>query len=219
LKQGTRRFTLPIVRLTVLAAVPAIAAASSPITVIARFPGVQINTAKVDASGNIYLGGQSTTSGSSGAAYVAKLGPGGAAQSSGATAFAARLDATGKILYSALIGGNAQTQPRSIVVNSKRELVVSGQLTTGDHPSAAPALLLLKLSADGAQVTAGPQGIGGLVAADAQDNIYVAGVPLIGTNGPPSTPGEFQGMPEPAYCGCPFLNFPWGGGQFVASLT
>jgi hypothetical protein len=92
------------------------------------------------------------------------------------------------------------------VVNSKRELVVSGQLTTGDPPSAASALFLLKLSADGAQVTAGPQGIGGLVAAVAQDNIYAAGVPLIGTNGP-STPGAFQGMPELAYCGCPFLNF------------
>ena len=89
------------------------------------------------------------------------------------------------------------------MVNSKRELVVSGQLTTGDPPSAASALFLLKLSADGAQVTAGPQGIGGLVAAVAQDNIYAAGVPLIGTNGPPSTPGA-QGMPELAYCGSRF---------------
>ena len=97
--------------------------------------------------------------------------------------------------------------------------MVSGQLSTGDPPSAASALFLVKLSADGAQVTAGPQGIGGLVAADAQYSIYVAGLPLIGTNGPPSTPGAFQGMPELAYCGCPFLNFPCGVGQFVASLT
>ncbi len=36
---------------------------------------------------------------------------------------------------------------------------------------------------------------------------------------PPATPGAFQGVPATSYCGCPFLSFPCGGDQFVASLT
>jgi uncharacterized protein (TIGR03437 family) len=250
--------------LAVLLVLPAIAAASSPSTMIAHLPNVRINAAKVDASGNIYLVGQATTGAAGGAAYITKLSPdgatsyaatlggsgasisgatvldvdsagavyvagtttasdfpvsAGAVQSAGATAFAAKLDAKGNVLYSALIGGNAQTKPRSIAVNSKRELVVSGQLTTGAPSSAVVALFLLKLSADGTQVVVGPQGIGGLVAIDAQDNVYVAGVPLSGSNEPPATPGAFQGVPTLYYCGCPFLNFPCGGDQFLASLS
>ena len=264
MEQRSDRFTLRIARLAVLSALPAIAAASSPSSTIAHLPNVQINAAKVDASGNIYLAGQTTTSAGSGAAYIARLSPNGttvyavtiggsgsstsaataldidsagavyvagtttasdfpvsagAAQSPGAAAFAAKLDQKGNTLYSALIGGNAKTQPRSVVVNTSKELLVSGQLTTGAPPSVALALFLLKLSADGGQVVAGPQGVGGLLAADAQNNIYVAGVPIGGSNGPPATPGAFQGMPTPSYCGCPFLSYPCGGDQFVASLT
>ena len=255
---------LRIARLAVLSALPAIAAASSPSSTLAHLPNVKINAAKVDASGNIYLAGQTTTSAGSGAAYIARLSPNGttvyavtiggsgsstsaataldidsagavyvagtttagdfpvsagAAQSAGATAFAAKLDQKGNTVYSALIGGNATTQPGSVVVNTKRELVVSGQLTTGAPASAAVALFLLKMSVDGTQAVAGPQGIGGLVAADAQDNIYVAGVPPGGSKGPASTPGAFQGTPAVTYCGCPFLSYPCGGDQFVASLT
>ncbi len=249
-------------RLAVLFALSS--AASGATNTIAHLPNTLINAATVDASGNIYLAGQSTPGAAAGAAYIAKLssegattfyavtlggsGTGvstatalaldsagavyvagttaatdfpvtkGAVQSSGATAFAAKLDAKGNILYSALIGGNAQTVPRSIVVNSKGELVVSGQSVSGGPTSAVSALFVLKLSADATQVVAGPPGVGGLVAADAQDNIAVAGVPLIGSN-PPATPGAFQGVPTTFFCGCPFFNFPCGGNQFVASLT
>ncbi len=247
--------------LAVLLALPAAAAASSPTSIVVRLPNVQINAAKVDVSGNIYLAGETTTSAGSNVAYVAKLSPdsvttfytvtlggssssssiataldidsagaayiagtttasdfpvsAGAAQSSGGTAFAAKLDGKGNIVYSTLIGGNAQTAPRSIVVNSKGELAVSGQLTTGAPSAAVVALFLFRLSADGTQVIAGPQGVGGLVAADSQDNIYVAGVPP-GSIEPPATPGAYQGKPSTFFCGCPFLNFPCGGDQFVA---
>ncbi len=147
--------------LAILLALPAAAAASSPTNPVAHLSGVQINAAKVDASGNIYLAGQTTTSAGSGAAYVAKLSPdgattfytatlggsdssssaataldidstgaayiagtttasdfpvsAGASQSTGGTAFAVKLDAKGNIVYSTLIGGNAQTTPRSVV--------------------------------------------------------------------------------------------------------
>lgn len=264
MEQWLDRHTRRIGLLAVLSALPATTAASSPSRTIAHLPNLQIKAAKVDASGNIYLAGQTTTTAGPGAAYIAKLGPdgtalyaasiggsgsgisaataldidstgavyvagtttasdfpvsAGAAQSSGATAFAAKLDQKGNIVYSALIGGNAKTEPLSIVVNTRKELVVSGQLTTGHPQSAAPALFLLKLSADGTQVVAGPQGIGGLVTVDANDNIYVAGVPPVGSNEPQATPGAFQGMPAPSFCGCPLLGFPCGGDQFVASLT
>jgi hypothetical protein len=42
-------------------------------------------------------------------------------------------------------------------------------------PPAAPTPFLLKLSADAATVVPGPQGIGGLLATDSQNNVYVAG--------------------------------------------
>src|SRR5581483_4400572 len=239
--------------------------AASPTTTIAHFPNVQIKAAKVDSSGNMYVAGEVTTSGSSGAAYIAKLSPDGkttiyattiggagssttavtaldidstgaayvagtttasdfplsqgAVQSAGATAFAAKLDAKGSIVYSALIGGNAETEPSSIVVNPKGELAISGQMTSGSGTSTTRSLFVLKLSADGTQSVAGPQGIGGLLAVDAQDNIYIAGVPAIGEQDPPATAGAFQQAPKPVICGCPFFGFLCGGDQFIASVT
>jgi uncharacterized protein (TIGR03437 family) len=262
MEYGPNRDALWIRLLGVLLALRATVAASSPTSTIAHLPGVQINAAKVDASGNICLAGQTTTSAGSGAAWVAKLsrdsattfytatlgGTGssvataldidsagaayiagtttgsdfpvsaGAAQSTGGTAFAAKLDAKGNVVYSTLIGGNAQTTPRSIVVNSKGELAVSGQLITGGPSAEVVALFLFKVSADGTNIIAGAQGVGGLVAVDSQDNIYVAGVPP-GSTEPAATPGAYQGKPSTFFCGCPFLNFPCGGDQFVASVT
>src|SRR5580658_937069 len=269
MEHGLDRFTLRIALLSVLSALPATPTASSPTSTIAQLPNVQMNAAKVDGSGNIYLAGQTASSTGSGAAYIAKLSPGGtilyavtlggsgsggsgsststataldidsagsvyvagtttasdfpvsagAVQTPGATAFAAKLDLNGNIVYSALIGGDANTQPGSVAVNSMKELVVSGQLTSGPPSAVVAALFLLKLSADGTQVVSGPQGVGGLLAIDSQDNIYVAGDPPAGTNGPPATPGAFQGAPAISYYGCPFLSFPSGGDQFVASLA
>jgi hypothetical protein len=193
MEQCLHRHARRIGLLTILSAVSAHAAASSPTTTIAHLPNVRVNAAKVDASGDIYFAGETTTSAASGAAYIAKLSPDGTtilyavsvggsgsstsagialdldsagdvyvagtttasdfpvspghAPSPGSTAFAAKLDVKGNVLYSTLIGGNATTAPRSIVVNSNGELVLSGLTTRA--PSAALALFLLKLSADG----------------------------------------------------------------------
>ena len=165
----------------------------------------------VDSAGATYVTGTTTA-----ADFPATAG---AVQSTGATAFAAKLDAKGKVVYAALIGGNAQTAPESVVVNSKGELVVSGQSSAGAPASGVLAPFVLKLSADGRQVVSGPQGVGGLVTADAKDNIYVAGVQSGGSNGPAATPGAFQAMPTTYFCGCPFFGFLCGGNQFVASLS
>ena len=259
MQQGFKRLCIAILVL------PIAAAAAGPTSTIAHLPGVKINAAKVDTSGNIYIAGQITTAAGS-AAYISKLssdgattyytttlaGSGtsssaataldidsigavyvagtttatdfpvsaGAVQSSGATAFAAKLNAQGNVVYSALIGGNATTAPSSVVVNSRGELVVSGETTPAGSTPAAQALFLLKLSADGTTVVTGPPGIGGLLAIDASDNVYIAGDAPSGSTTPVPTPGAFQGLPGVAYCGCPFFGFPCAyGNQFVASVT
>lgn len=165
----------------------------------------------IDSTGAVYVAGTTTA-----ADFPVTAG---AVRTIGATAFAAKLDAKGNVVYTALIAGNANTQPRSIVINSRKEAVISGQLSTGSGATFAQAVFLVKLSADGTQVVPGLPGIGGLVTADAQDNIYVAGFPPAGAIHPAPTPGAFQGLPATSFCGCPFVNFACGSDQFVASLT
>jgi uncharacterized protein (TIGR03437 family) len=164
----------------------------------------------VDSAGSVYVAGTTTASD-----FPVSAG----APLPGATAFAAKLDAKGNILYSALIGRNGMTMPTSVAVNSKKELVVSGWVTTASSSGGALSLFILKLSADGTQITAGPPSVGGLVAVDAQDNIYVAGSQPSETAEPAATPGAFQGAPATYYCGCPLFGFACGGDQFVASLN
>jgi uncharacterized protein (TIGR03437 family) len=160
----------------------------------------------LDASGDLYVAGTTTASDF----------PNGG----GATAFAVKLDGKGNIVYSTGIGGTATTVPQSVAVNSKGELIVAGLQTANAQTQPVPSLFLLKISADGSTTVSGPAGIGGLVTVDAQDNIYVVGVPpSTQTAGPAATPGAFQGVPETYLCGCPFLGYICGGNQFAASLS
>ena len=92
MEQCLHRYPRRIGLLTVLSALSANAAASRPTTTISHLPNVQINAAKVDASGNVYIAGQTTTSAASGAAYIAKLSPDGTT-----------------ILYAVSIGGNGSS--------------------------------------------------------------------------------------------------------------
>jgi hypothetical protein len=55
------------------------------------------------------------------------------------------------------------------------------------------------------------------VTVDANDNIYVAGVPPTGSNEPEATPGASQGIAGPFFLWLPLFGFPYGGDQFVAS--
>ena len=166
----------------------------------------------VDSAGAVYLAGTTTATD-----FPVSPGP---VQSSTATAFAAKLDAQGKVVYSALIGGSALTAPSAVVVNSRGELVVSGETTPTGSVPALPARFLLKLSADGTTIVTGPPGIGGLLAIDPSGNVYIAGTAFSGSTTPVPTPGAFQGLPGVSYCGCPFFGFACAfGNQFVASVT
>jgi uncharacterized protein (TIGR03437 family) len=262
MERGFERHMRWIVLSAALRVLPATAVAAGPSRTVAHLPNVQINAAKVDASGKIYLASQTTTTAGSVAAYISKLSPDGtttyyaatiggsgasaataldidsagdvsvagtttandfpvspgAARTTGATAFAAKLDAQGNIVYSALIGGSAKTSPSSIVVNTKGELLVSGQTTAAAPSPAASTLFLLKLSADGTSVVAGPQGIGGLLATDSEDNVYVP-APLLADRVHPCLRRERSGSSQHFFLRCPFFGFVCGPNQFVASLT
>src|ERR1017187_3143200 len=124
MEQRSDRFTLRIARLAVLSALPAIAAASSPSSTIAHLPNVQIKAAKVDASGNIYLAGQTTTNAGSEAAYIAKLSP------DGTTTF-----------YAATIGGSGSSTSAATVldIDSAGAVYVAGTTTAVDFPVSAGA--------------------------------------------------------------------------------
>jgi hypothetical protein len=89
----------------------AIAAASTPSSTIAYLPNVQINAAKVDASGNIFIVGQTTTSAGSGAAYIAKLTPNGTA------------------VYALTLGGSrSSTSAVSLAIDSAGAVYVAGTI-------------------------------------------------------------------------------------------
>src|SRR5271169_3206379 len=91
----------------VLSALSTNAAASSPASTIALL-NVQINAAKVDISGNIYIAGRTTSSAGSGAAYIAKLSADGTtifstavvASSSSSTATVLDIDHAGAVYVS-----------------------------------------------------------------------------------------------------------------------
>src|SRR5580692_9076720 len=117
MEQASDRLRLRIARLAVLSTLPAIAAASSPSIILANLPNVQINAAKVDASGNVYLAGQSTSAGS-GAAYIAKLSPNGAT------------------VYTVTIGGSGSSASAatSLDIDSSGAVYVAGTTTASDFP-------------------------------------------------------------------------------------
>jgi hypothetical protein len=107
MEQVSDRFTLRIARLAVLSALPAIAAASSLSSTLAHLPNVQIRAAKVDASGNIYLAGQTTTNAGSGAAYIARLSP------------------NGTTVYAVTIGGSGDSAFGSLPRGAERETLLA----------------------------------------------------------------------------------------------
>src|ERR1035441_2478028 len=123
MEQRSDRFTLRIARLAVLSALPAIAAASSPSSTIAHLPNVQINAAKVDASGNTYSAGQTTTSAGSGAAYIARLSP------------------NGTTVYAVTIGGSGSSTSAATAldIDSAGAVYVAGTTTASDFPVSAGA--------------------------------------------------------------------------------
>src|SRR5579862_732095 len=124
MKAGLDRQARRIGLLAVLSVFPAGAAASSPTSTVAHLPNVQMNAAKVDAAGNIYLAGQTTTSTGSGAAYIARLG------------------SNGTIVYAVTIGGSGSsvTAATALDIDSGGDVYVAGTTTATDFPVSTGAV-------------------------------------------------------------------------------
>jgi uncharacterized protein (TIGR03437 family) len=151
--------------------------------------------------------------------------------------FVTKLDPTGKIVYSTFVGGATDVTPgltsapglNSILVNSAGDAIITGQAgansTTGVFPPAPfPTVsgsesFVLKLDPTGSTILAAIGGVGGMIAMDSQNNIYVTGLQYGDENTPLApTAGAFQS--EPATTPCGLLGaFVTCGYQYVAKLN
>jgi uncharacterized protein (TIGR03437 family) len=150
--------------------------------------------------------------------------------------FVAKLDATGKIVYSTFVGGATSVTPGltsapgldSILVDSAGDAIITGQAGTNSMigpfpPAPVPVVsssesFVLKLDPAGAKILGAISGIGGMIAIDSQDNIYVTGLQYSEENTPiQATPGAFQNEPKNV---CSLLGpFFTCGYQYVAKLN
>jgi uncharacterized protein (TIGR03437 family) len=149
--------------------------------------------------------------------------------------FVAKLDATGKIVYSTFVGGATDVVPGltsaprldSILVDSAGDVIITGQAGTNDTigpfpPPPAPVVsssesFVLKIDPTGAKILGGILGIGGMIAMDGQGNIYVTGLQYSDEPTPISaTPNAFQS--EPANVCSSLGSFFTCGYQYVAKL-
>jgi uncharacterized protein (TIGR03437 family) len=107
-------------------------------------------------------------------------------RSSGRAAFAAKLSASGDLIYSTLLGGTTDASGWGIAVNASGEAFVTGDASS-DFPVTpgvikappAPRSFIVRLSKTGDQAIFAAIGAGGhLIALDDQDNVYTAGSAL-----------------------------------------
>jgi uncharacterized protein (TIGR03437 family) len=105
-------------------------------------------------------------------------------RSSAKEAFALKLSPNGEIVYSTLVGGTNDASGWGIAVNAAGEAFITGDTSGGFpvtdgvvKPPAAPRTFVVRLSNAGEQAIFSAIGTGGhMIALDAQDNIYTAGV-------------------------------------------
>jgi uncharacterized protein (TIGR03437 family) len=129
--------------------------------------------------------------------------------------FVAKLDTAGKIVYSTFVGGATSVTPgltsaaglNSILVDAAGDVIITGQAGTNLSlpqfpPAPAPVVsssesFVMKLDPTGAKILGAIGGIGGMIAADAQGNIYVTGLQYGDPVAPLAiTPNAFQDKPK-----------------------
>jgi uncharacterized protein (TIGR03437 family) len=126
--------------------------------------------------------------------------------------FAAKVDATGKVVYVTFFGGSANAGPGAggLVVDSAGEAFISGT-TFGDGFPSTPGApfnstdsstsFIMKLDTAGRKLLAAFRGIGGRLALDGQGNVYIAGLQMGVPTAVPITPGAFQSTFQLRGCG------------------
>src|SRR5881409_1204852 len=100
----------------------------------------------VDASGNIYVAGETSSAGFPTVGSTRSF-------AGGSDAFVAKLDPTGRILlYSILLGGSEADSPNGIAVDAAGNAWVTGETLSPDFPATADAFARLPAGASDAFV-------------------------------------------------------------------
>ncbi len=187
------------------------------------------NAIAVDAAGNAYVAGATAspdfpvTSGGHLGATPTGL--------SGQRSFVVKLDASGGMVFSDLLGGPAASAAQAIAVTAAGQIVVSGIVSDGSGP-AFPSTLgayriantanhpyLLELDPTGAKTVFSATGIGGsALALDPAGNIYVAGSTFLLDY--PTTAGAYQStFPAFQVCSAPPCTRTFqGSNQYVTKV-
>ena len=139
----------------------------------------------VDAAGNAYFGGETTSSNLPQQGYLNTVGPG-----STVDAFIAKLDTTGKLAYFNYLGGSGAEVVNGLTIDAAGNAYVVGSTNSPDFPVSSgvaqtvPAggveLFVTKFSATGTGVYStylGGSGddFGNAIAADSSGNVFVTG--------------------------------------------
>ena len=188
--------------------------------------GDYANAIAVDGAGNAYVAG-STASPDFPVTSGGNLGTAPGGQSS-KRSFVAKLDPSGEVVFSDLLGGSAESVAQAVAVNAGGQVLVSGTSESSGFPSTAGAYsvansanhpYLLELDPTGKKTVFSATGIGGgAIALDSSGSIYVAGTTFLLDY--PTTPGAYQ-TTFPAFltCGSPVCETPLQGlNQYVTKV-
>jgi len=184
------------------------------------------NAVAVDSAGNAYVAGATaspdfpvTAGGNLGTPPTSR---------SDQRSFVAKLDPTGNVVFSDLLGGSAASAAQALAVNAARQVIVSGASSTAGFPTTSGAYnvassanhpYLLELDPTGTKAVFSAIGIGGsAMALDAAGNIYVAGTTYLLDY--PTTPGVYQpAFPAFSVCSSPScLGGSQGPNQYVTKV-
>ena len=159
------------------------------------------NAIAVDGEGNAYVAG-STASPDFPVTSGGRLGTAPMGLTS-QRSFVVKLDPSGAMVFSDLLGGSAGSAAQAIAVNATGQIIVTGMVSDGGGPAfpttagaysianTANHPYLLELDPTGTKTVFSATGIGGgAIALDASGNIYVAGSTSLLDY--PTTPGAYQ---------------------------
>jgi uncharacterized protein (TIGR03437 family) len=183
------------------------------------------NAIAVDSAGNAYIAGQTAS-----ADFPVTAGGNLAALPTGTTdqrSFVTKLDPTGNIVYSAVVGGTTYSAAQSIALTPKGQAIVSGLSYSSSFPTTAGAYAiadsknhpyLLELDPTGTKLVFSATGIGGsALALDTSGNIYIAGTTTLTDY--PTTPGAYQSkITGVQICFAPCHGTFAGGNQYVTKV-
>jgi uncharacterized protein (TIGR03437 family) len=184
------------------------------------------NAIAVDSAGNAYIAGSTASPDFPVTAGGSLATP--PTSRSDQRSFVTKLDPSGNVVYSDLLGGSAASVAQAITVNSARQAIVSGASSTAGFPTTSGAYTVassanhpyvLELDPTGTKLMFSATGIGGsALSLDTTGNIYVAGTTYLLDY--PTTPGVYQAtFPAFSYCSSPScLGGNQGANQYVTKV-